>query len=424
MDRTAPRIVLAIAFIAGVAAFLITLFAAAPQRRTSEPAFGVEIRSAFVQEDWDAVIKLADAHLEVDATDPEALFFLGEGYLRRDRAGDADHAERTWNRIVAATHDLPMDPRELPEGLWAGDALWRGWALDRLGRAEEAREAWSAGADAIAELRRGRGNRGNLRLAAMLGLTGRVDEAWPYLRFAAGNGGLTPLWADADPTLDPLRTDPLFNLITDWNPNRFGSVARRLMSAGNHPAIVRLGGLETRIDPGNAEAWLFTAFALERLDRDASDAWCGLARAVAAHSNLLQGGEVGCDDETLDVLVAHESILAGSGHASHAGWVFTHYERTEAARSLWLRLARNITTQPNPSGGNMYNAACYLSLAGEHDEAVYWLDRGVDAGYREFPWIEVDPDLDPIRTHPAYDAALSPERSVEPQAGMAVDLPE
>jgi tetratricopeptide (TPR) repeat protein len=50
----------------------------------------------------------------------------------------------------------------------------------------------------------------------------------------------------------------------------------------------------------------------------------------------------------------------------------------------------------------LYNLACYLSLAGERDEALSWLGRAfrLDPKYREL--VASEPDFDPIRNHPDF----------------------
>jgi tetratricopeptide (TPR) repeat protein len=50
----------------------------------------------------------------------------------------------------------------------------------------------------------------------------------------------------------------------------------------------------------------------------------------------------------------------------------------------------------------LYNLACYLSLAGERDEALSWLGRAfrLDPKYRQL--VASETDFDPIRNHPDF----------------------
>jgi len=50
-----------------------------------------------------------------------------------------------------------------------------------------------------------------------------------------------------------------------------------------------------------------------------------------------------------------------------------------------------------------YNLACSYALAGEFDPAVNALEKALHLGYRDFDWLNKDPDLKPLRAHPAFD---------------------
>jgi adenylate cyclase len=54
----------------------------------------------------------------------------------------------------------------------------------------------------------------------------------------------------------------------------------------------------------------------------------------------------------------------------------------------------------------LYNVACVQSLAGCRDEALDSLERAVRSGLTERGWLEHDSNLDPLRTHPRYQALL------------------
>lgn len=49
-----------------------------------------------------------------------------------------------------------------------------------------------------------------------------------------------------------------------------------------------------------------------------------------------------------------------------------------------------------------YNVACALARAGREGEAMEWLGRAVDAGFRDLPMLEKDGDLAPLRARPDY----------------------
>ena len=50
-----------------------------------------------------------------------------------------------------------------------------------------------------------------------------------------------------------------------------------------------------------------------------------------------------------------------------------------------------------------YNLACSYSLSGDFDQAANALERALALGYRDFEWLAKDPDLKPLRAHPAFD---------------------
>ena len=54
----------------------------------------------------------------------------------------------------------------------------------------------------------------------------------------------------------------------------------------------------------------------------------------------------------------------------------------------------------------LYNVACMYSGIGRHEQAISCLERAVDKGFGHREWIDNDPDLDPIRNNPRYQAIV------------------
>jgi hypothetical protein len=54
----------------------------------------------------------------------------------------------------------------------------------------------------------------------------------------------------------------------------------------------------------------------------------------------------------------------------------------------------------------LYNVGCIYSLAGEVVEAIDALERAVDHGLTQKGWFEHDSNLDPLRSHPRFQALL------------------
>jgi serine/threonine protein kinase/Tfp pilus assembly protein PilF len=66
---------------------------------------------------------------------------------------------------------------------------------------------------------------------------------------------------------------------------------------------------------------------------------------------------------------------------------------------------RAVAVDPDDAGV-LYNIACAYSSLGKPEESIAALERAVDKGYAHKEWMENDPDLDPIRSSPRYQALL------------------
>ena len=55
----------------------------------------------------------------------------------------------------------------------------------------------------------------------------------------------------------------------------------------------------------------------------------------------------------------------------------------------------------------LYGIVCLFAGIAENEEAAACFEQAVSAGFRNRRWIEMDPDLEPIRDHPKYRAALA-----------------
>ncbi len=55
----------------------------------------------------------------------------------------------------------------------------------------------------------------------------------------------------------------------------------------------------------------------------------------------------------------------------------------------------------------LYNLACVYCLLGDPDKGVESFVQAVGAGYGNFSWAHIDPDLQPIRDDPRFVAAVA-----------------
>jgi adenylate cyclase len=55
----------------------------------------------------------------------------------------------------------------------------------------------------------------------------------------------------------------------------------------------------------------------------------------------------------------------------------------------------------------LYNCTCFYSLLGEADRAIDTLRQAIAAGYASFAWIKQDPDMNPLRDNPEFQALMA-----------------
>lgn len=77
---------------------------------------------------------------------------------------------------------------------------------------------------------------------------------------------------------------------------------------------------------------------------------------------------------------------------------YTKAGRYEEGLCIDKLLARARPTDPII----LYNLACSYSLTGDQDAAYRTLCQAIECGYKDFEWLEKDPDLAGFRSHPNY----------------------
>ncbi|MBM3876229.1 MAG: hypothetical protein FJ386_05860 [Verrucomicrobia bacterium] len=60
-----------------------------------------------------------------------------------------------------------------------------------------------------------------------------------------------------------------------------------------------------------------------------------------------------------------------------------------------------------------YNLACSYALTSQIERAIETLQRSMDLGFRDFEWIDSDPDLTPLRNHPLFGAVRAKIRALQ-----------
>jgi non-specific serine/threonine protein kinase len=69
-------------------------------------------------------------------------------------------------------------------------------------------------------------------------------------------------------------------------------------------------------------------------------------------------------------------------------------------------IQRSLRAEPQ-SAEVAYHAACVFSMVGDNDRALHWVQTAIERGHQELWWARVDPDLDPLRSHPRFEQVMS-----------------
>ena len=92
---------------------------------------------------------------------------------------------------------------------------------------------------------------------------------------------------------------------------------------------------------------------------------------------------------------------------------YTQRGRYSAGLEVDERLARLEPKNPLV----FYNLACSYSLTDQFDRTAAALQRALELGYRDFHWLERDPDLRKLRHHPLYQELAETIRQFRLRAG-------
>ena len=78
-----------------------------------------------------------------------------------------------------------------------------------------------------------------------------------------------------------------------------------------------------------------------------------------------------------------------------------------------LKMDRKLVKLQPDNATAHYNLACSLALSRRKGAALSELRRAIELGYRDFDWMEQDPDLELLKTHPDFVALL---QALKPQS--------
>jgi non-specific serine/threonine protein kinase len=105
---------------------------------------------------------------------------------------------------------------------------------------------------------------------------------------------------------------------------------------------------------------------------------------------------------TLPVIDRHLALHANDERAVY--FKATCYSSLgEQAKAIeWAELALRM----REDSSTRYNVACLFANEGLRERALELLERNVDAGWGNRSWVEHDPDMNPLRDHPRFQALL------------------
>ena len=93
---------------------------------------------------------------------------------------------------------------------------------------------------------------------------------------------------------------------------------------------------------------------------------------------------------------------AGAVHAA----LKAALEGARPVKADGLRMDRKLVRLLPSDATAHYNLACSLALVKRKAEALRSLRQAVELGYRDFDWMQQDPDLEGLKNHPLFLALL------------------
>ncbi|HUJ42586.1 MAG TPA: hypothetical protein VLW52_03155 [Opitutaceae bacterium] len=72
-----------------------------------------------------------------------------------------------------------------------------------------------------------------------------------------------------------------------------------------------------------------------------------------------------------------------------------------------LKMDRKLVRLEPDNPTAQYNLACSLALSRRKAEALRTLAHAIALGYRDYDWMQKDPDLEGLRDHPAFQQLLA-----------------
>ena len=325
---------------------------------------GGQSKQSVNQEAQDLLRRAQYLSVRTTDVDNQSAIALLDGAIARDPGFARAHAELASAYVTRLAYVAPDETRELEEKAFA--AAEKALSID-----PNVPEAYLARGDllwthshhfaherAVQEFRRAlalnpKSDQTHRRLARVFVHVGFFEDARHH--------------ADVALTINPS------------NAQALNSRAQALLWAGmDEEALAILLSIPGPVLPELVEA--NTVFALHRLGRR-DEAWSQLRRALAKYGTDPSGNLPGI-----------EALLLAESEPRRAQELIASVRQRKAA---------------NPSHHAAYFAAAALARMGRAEEAVGWLQEAASTGFPCYSLFERDPNLDPIRRDPRFQAFMA-----------------
>jgi len=344
---------------------------------------GRELYNHYRKADNEAAIELFLKALELDPAFALAYAGLGDAYAQRAlRFG----FPQSWldTSLEASRKAIALNS-ELAEGYKA-----LGLAYQAKGKYRESLDATRRAAEINPNYAAAVGNVG-----AVLRLLGRLDEALPW-------------------SLRGFELDPTGAIAS----SQIGSVYEALGDARQAERWLKRS-LELQPDLGQGHTFLIYFYLHQRRDEEALQQTRTAATLVsnfpqglnaAAITELVTGNPPRAQQLFEQVLPSFRGVRqgvrnAGAGAETYLAYLLLRTGRRGEAEALLeesLATDRRAADEGNEDWSVPYDTACVHALRGEKDEALRWLDKAVDAGWRGWPLGTRSPLLDSLRSDPRF----------------------
>jgi tetratricopeptide (TPR) repeat protein len=102
----------------------------------------------------------------------------------------------------------------------------------------------------------------------------------------------------------------------------------------------------------------------------------------------------------------YESVLRRDRNYANVVEILGGLYTRQGRISDGLRMDRRLVKLQPENATAHYNLACSLALSKRKGDALNELRRAVQLGYRDFDWMQRDPDLEPLKKLPEFQRLL------------------